>query len=311
MNVGVAIHATTRQCDFSPAGASVVLKAWQIPPVTGGFVTLLAQKRSPGLEQPGGRRTVRRMADRAVLGHRLMIPEKRSALFDVTLEAGFIDRITGQKLHPGRAVRIVAVAASHLAFGRRMTRGPKKLGSLLLVTSDTNVVLRALVSHPILSGVDLVTGRTGHVPLSVGTALPVNPLARLMTVQTDGIALRHRRICTFTRNAEIPINPLIGRHRQQLAAIGQAGLGTFVLPAWFIDMGLALAMTINTGRRAPIRSGAVPGLANRQHRISLRFVVAGRANAVTLEYNVRRHRLFEAGLSRLSRRKKRHRENHC
>ena len=90
------------------------------------LVTGLAQKRCAHLEQSRLHRTVRLVAAGAVLGHRLVFPEKRPAVFGVAAGAGFIDGVLHQLGGRRRAMRRMAGGARHLSFAHRMMRGFEK-----------------------------------------------------------------------------------------------------------------------------------------------------------------------------------------
>src|SRR5580692_7237116 len=57
------------------------------------LVTRLAQERRPNFKKRRLRRTVRIVTVSAVLGHRLMFPEKWAAVFGVTGRASLIDGV--------------------------------------------------------------------------------------------------------------------------------------------------------------------------------------------------------------------------
>ena len=56
-------------------------------------VALLTQIGRPELEQVRDNGAVGLMADRAILGYRLVIVDKRSTLFHMTLVAGLVDTV--------------------------------------------------------------------------------------------------------------------------------------------------------------------------------------------------------------------------
>src|SRR5512139_2842087 len=94
MHLRVAIHAVT-ECErrdqwTRPARQSgrAVGEA-RVPLLR---VARLAEQRSPRGEHAAARRPVRRVAVRAVLGDRRVLPEERTALVGVALVAGLVDR---------------------------------------------------------------------------------------------------------------------------------------------------------------------------------------------------------------------------
>src|SRR5262245_16926380 len=96
-------------------------------------VALLTQVRTRPDEQLVMVGTMRLMTVETTFADRRVFPEERSPLFGVTGVANFVDGIRVQERAGGRAVRVVAVDAGHLAFGQRHVRTPTELGTLLLV----------------------------------------------------------------------------------------------------------------------------------------------------------------------------------
>jgi hypothetical protein len=118
---------------------------------------------------------VRRMADRAPLPHRLVFIDKWAALLRVTLEAGFVsaqkskaagfERLLNVCLRAfGRDpfVRLVAIAAAHLAFGHRMMMRQCERRPNFQVTLETGVRRLSWIddrTRP-ASGLDVLATRT-------------------------------------------------------------------------------------------------------------------------------------------------------
>jgi hypothetical protein len=151
------------------------------------LVTCLAQKRRPQLQQRRLRRAVRVVTVSAVLGDRLMFPEKRPAIFGVAGRASFIDGIFHQ-LRPGRrAVRRVARGAGHRAFAQGMMRRLQKIAVLRLVTRAAHFDLSRCYLHRIFGHVQLVAACAGHVARGMRARCPVMRCVRLMAAQTLGI----------------------------------------------------------------------------------------------------------------------------
>ena len=97
-------HGASRQVRTAVDAARVV-----------AAVAVLAQPGQPGIEQRGAAGTMGRMAIGTVLRHRLVLPQEGTALLIMAGEAGLIDRILGEQLWPGGAVRIVAIRAPHFS----------------------------------------------------------------------------------------------------------------------------------------------------------------------------------------------------
>ena len=99
----------------------------------GDVMALLAQKRTRGLQQLIVIRSVWIVASHAIFAHGRVFPDKRPALFGVTLIAGVVDRIRFQQRFRGRAVRIVAIDAGNFSFRQRHMRALVEFGALLLM----------------------------------------------------------------------------------------------------------------------------------------------------------------------------------
>jgi hypothetical protein len=74
------------------------------------------------------------MAVRTVFTHGLMLPQERAALLRVALVADLVDRVFGQLMRAGGAMRIVAVGTDDLAIPDGMVRALVDSGPLVLVT---------------------------------------------------------------------------------------------------------------------------------------------------------------------------------
>lgn len=81
---------------------------------------------------------VRIVAIGAILTHRLVFPQERSAFFLMALVTGLVDGILGELIGTGRAVRIMAVGAGHLAFPDRVVRSFVDLCAFVLMTGKAD-----------------------------------------------------------------------------------------------------------------------------------------------------------------------------
>ena len=120
-------------------------------------VAFLAHERSARFQQWCDVGTVRRMAIAAIFCSRLMFPQERTALFSMTLEAGFIDRVFLQQLRTGRTVQIVAIRTDHFAFTDRMVRHFVAVSALLFVAGVTNFCLSRFLAYLVMGVMNLVT----------------------------------------------------------------------------------------------------------------------------------------------------------
>ena len=207
------------------------------------------------------------MAVGAIFGHRLVLPQEGSALFGMAGEAGFSHRVLLKKLGAGRAVGIVTVGTDHLALTDGVMRYLSAVHALLLVAGKADFRLRLLVAHPVVIGMNLVTGTAGKIVAGVLGAFPMRPVATLVACQT-GLGL------------------FIGRRWGILSehAIG-LGLTRLVAP---LEVCLAFAMAAGAGWGASIGRDTVLGQTDFQDfGAELVFaVVAGRTLGVASQNRV-------------------------
>jgi hypothetical protein len=168
-------------------------------------VALLAQEWRARLQQVFHHGAVRIVAVAAILGHRLVLVDKRAALFRVAVVAGVVDAVASQQLRPDRTVRLVAVGAAHLALGQRVMRGLVEFVALLLVAGEADHGLGPFVAHPVVGRVQLMARGAGNVRGLVGTAVPVRALGIVLMAGEAGkvsqrnvghfpAAISHRRL---------------------------------------------------------------------------------------------------------------------
>ena len=86
-------------------------------------------------------RAVWRVTYRAVLGHRRVLPEERSAFLGMAGITSFIERWFDQLSGGARSMNLVALRATQLTKTYGMRGGFEKLRPFLLVTFVTNIGL--------------------------------------------------------------------------------------------------------------------------------------------------------------------------
>ena len=86
----------------------------------GAVVALLAQKGRTRFQQRCDVGAVRCVAVGAVFCHGLVLKQEGAAFFSMALVASLGHGVLFQKFGTGRAVRIVAICASHFAFFQRV-----------------------------------------------------------------------------------------------------------------------------------------------------------------------------------------------
>ena len=118
---------------------------------------------------------MRRVTVQAVLAHRWMVPEKRTAFFSMAGVTHVIDGMVRKHLAPLTAMRIVAGSAADLhivQFGAKQVGGPLVQSlSLFWVTGETGLFHRSSYHHSLWQpaanyfrdfGIRLVSKVDGH-----------------------------------------------------------------------------------------------------------------------------------------------------
>src|SRR5882762_7589986 len=196
VDVGVAVQAAAR--DRVRGGARAGERAGGAA-VARRLVALLAQEGLADLEQVRGGRPVRVVADAAVLLHRLVGADERTALLHVAHVAGVVDAVAHHHAGADRAVRVVAVRARHHALADRVARGTVDQRPDVLVAGEAHVDLGELVAHRVARGVQLVGGG-GNVVALVLAALPMDAGAALVAGEADLVLLRRRHLAEAPRH---------------------------------------------------------------------------------------------------------------
>ena len=136
-------------------------------------MTGLAEERRPQLEKRRLYRTVGVMTVGAIFRDRLMLPEKRSALFAVAGRTGLVDGVLDELRRRRRSMRRMAGSAGHLPFAQRMARQLVEVGVLRLMTTPAHLDLRGGVAHRILRRVQRMAAGTCHVIRGVRAGCPI------------------------------------------------------------------------------------------------------------------------------------------
>lgn len=121
--------------------------------MTGLRMTLLAEQRRNFLKQRRINRSVRRVAKRAVFGHRRVFPQERAAFFRVAGVARLIHCRFRQQSGRVRSVRAMTFAARYQAEPHGMYGRLVEIRALFLVALVTNLGLAGCREHRIVLGV--------------------------------------------------------------------------------------------------------------------------------------------------------------
>lgn len=197
MYVHMAALTTCReQARIGPWAGGEIAHGHQLAGVTVLRMTLLAQHRTWCGQQRFEIRTVRRVTVQAILAHGRVLEQEWPALLRVTAITDFVDAIGFEQRGRRRAVRIVAIDATHFAFGQRHVRTLVEFGALHLVAGEAGFVdrlsrgqaMRCEVRHRI------VAIAAGELVVLVNRAVPEDALPSLMARQALRILARYRRL---------------------------------------------------------------------------------------------------------------------
>jgi hypothetical protein len=101
-------------------------------------MALEAQSRRRYLERILVDGTMRIVAAQAVLAHRCVLEQKRSALFGMAFVAIVVDGIFPQERLGSAAMRVVAIRADHFALTHRHVRWAVHLGAPVLMALEAS-----------------------------------------------------------------------------------------------------------------------------------------------------------------------------
>src|ERR1700722_2672120 len=187
VNHGVTVLAGPREhLHLADAAGEAVAEA--------AAVALVAQARPRHFQHRLVDRAVRVVAVEAVLAHRRVLEQERTALLGVALVAGVVDRGLAQQALGGAAVRVVAIGADDLAFAHRHVRRAIHLRAPVLVALEAGIGLERgleIELHRHLAH-DRVTIGAGKAARLVRPAAPVGAVASLVAGEADGVVLGRR-----------------------------------------------------------------------------------------------------------------------
>src|SRR5581483_4625490 len=175
-------------------GELVACRTWS-DRVLARVLAVVALLAEPGRARRQERRqvgAVRRVAVRAALDGRLVLPQIRAALVRVAGPAGLVDGVLLHHARAGRAVRVVAIGARHLALADRVVGDLQRVGALLPVAGEAHLGLRLLLAHPVMGSVHLVAIAASHVVHLVSAALPMRARGALVAADAGFVPLGDR-----------------------------------------------------------------------------------------------------------------------
>ena len=152
--------------------------------VVGILMTALAQGRCAQRQQAIYYRAMRIMAIGATIADRLVLPQKRTALFRVATCTGVIDGVADQQMISYGAVGVMTITAHHESFIDRMVRAQLQLRALFLMTAYAHRCLRGFGQYHIIFLMNVMAGDTGKVGELMFAATPVSSQSVLVATQT-------------------------------------------------------------------------------------------------------------------------------
>ena len=126
---------------------------------------------------------MRVVTEAAIFGHRLMLPEERSALFSVTGITGFIQRRLYQQRGCIRIMWFMTVGTGHFSITNGMGRCFVDLGTLFFMTREADLRLFTGYGYGVSVSMYGMTTCTGHIIEFMNAALPAHAFVILMATQ--------------------------------------------------------------------------------------------------------------------------------
>lgn len=159
MRLGVAIKASAPQ--QKPIVEAV---ARQLRGISGTWMihwrmALLAKLRWTPHQHGVVVAAMRAMTQGAVFRSRCMFPEKRAALFGVTVKTGVVDARLAQEKIIIAIVRVVTITAGHIAEAQGMVAGAESVRLAVGMTTKTSLLLEERVEYRVCLAMNLVARR--------------------------------------------------------------------------------------------------------------------------------------------------------
>ena len=136
-----------------------------------------------------------RMAGQTIFGHRRVFPQKRPSQLGVALKTFLIDGLGIHQFVCHRAMGIMAIRASHLAFTQGMVGLAHQLRFDVFVTLPTSFRLVSAGQIGRIIAVDVVATGAGKIPALMFTAVPKGLPAFGVAFQTGGTLFISRTGC--------------------------------------------------------------------------------------------------------------------
>lgn len=188
MHLRMAVHAALRQ--HAPRNEVVRrLIIVDLANVVAASLLLMAfdtQEGGATTERPTVYGTVDVVTDGAVLGHRKVLVQKRTAFFGVAGVTVVVDRKRIELMGPGSAMAVVAFAADHLVVSQRVSVGAVGLCPYIRVTLVTGLGLAITLTHRVLF-MDQVAAGADNAGRVMSSPLPMLPPAVLMALETESV----------------------------------------------------------------------------------------------------------------------------
>ncbi len=133
------------------------------------------------------------MTDCAILPHRRMLPQERTALLGMALIAGLVDGVLDQLRWTGGTMGVVAIGTGNLTFPDRMAGTPETLCPLVLMAVKTDFGLGGPGQDRIVHSYRIMTVGAGvsrrrmvaHMPVHLDISFRASLFTAFMTLQTN------------------------------------------------------------------------------------------------------------------------------
>ncbi len=154
-------------------------------------MTLLTELRTLLCQQEGMIRPMGAVAQAAIFGDGIMLPEVRAAFLRMTFVAVVIEAHLFQHEGAIGTMRVVAIAADYLAFTNRMGRHLIGLSTNILVALVTDLGLGAAI-HNLAGFVHAVAAAAGDFFHFMQAVVPLDQGPPLVTLHAHGVLRLNR-----------------------------------------------------------------------------------------------------------------------
>ena len=187
VHLGVAVHTALSEQEARRRTCRETISILWNTGMPGLRVAALAKQRGAFGQHARVTRSMRFVAQPAILADGCVLPEEWTTFVGVTLLAGIVDVFAGQLSRDRVAVHAVASDTVHLALHDRMGERFARLGALYLVAVEADVGLSRCLQNRIPGNVALMTIGTGDLVARMRPTVPAKADVALVAIQAHAV----------------------------------------------------------------------------------------------------------------------------